>query len=319
MISFEPHFDRATLDRGKTYQRAGHVVSVVADNDGGLEARVHNGKGTTYRQSIQIKPATARKPDGEVLGLCSCPVSFNCKHVAAALLDYKAQARAPGRSLPALVPAAVQHWLRQVQDSPDSKPQDAESAPHERPDDYPETIKDRLLYVTDFTQGELRIDICKGRMNVQGTGLNKTIRRYDVIYQLRGAKALPGFFRPLDLDLLSRLARSRRLTGQPSYASYDLPDVLLAADQLDASLLAEICNTGCAMVATQRLIALLVAWSDVVHPLFLGWISLGDDGCESSLGLSPPDGICIAGARRVGGSPVSGLTHPGRQSANCHK
>ena len=92
MISFETHFDRATLDRGKTYQRAGHVVSVSPDKDGGLEARVHNGKGTTYRQSIQIKPATARKPDGEVLGLCSCPMAFNCKHVAAALLDYQAQA-----------------------------------------------------------------------------------------------------------------------------------------------------------------------------------------------------------------------------------
>ena len=114
MISFETHFDRATLDRGKTYQRVGHVVSVVADNDGGLEARVHNGKGTTYRQSIQIKPATARKPDGEILGLCSCPVSFNCKHVAAALLDCEAQARTPGRSQPVLVPADVEHWLRQA-------------------------------------------------------------------------------------------------------------------------------------------------------------------------------------------------------------
>ena len=167
------------------------------------------------------KPGTARKPNGEVLGLCSCPVSFNCKHVAAALLEYNARGRRPGRNITATatVPAAVHHWLRQLQDSPASETQDAAPAPDERPDDYPETIKDRLLYVTDFTQGELRIDICKGRMNVQGTGLNKTIRRYDVIYQLRGAKALPGFFRPLDLDLLSRLARSRRLTGQPSYAS----------------------------------------------------------------------------------------------------
>jgi hypothetical protein len=67
------------------------------------------------------------------------------------------------------------------------------------------------------------------------------------IYQLRGAKALPGFFRPMDLVLLSRLARSRRLTGQPSYASYDLPDVLRATDELDPSLLAEICHTGRAL------------------------------------------------------------------------
>jgi hypothetical protein len=79
--------------------------------------------------------------------------------------------------------------------------------PQERPEDYPETIKDRLLCVTDFTQDELRIDICKGRINAQATSLNKAIRRYFVIYQLRGAKALPGLFRPVDLVLLSRLAR----------------------------------------------------------------------------------------------------------------
>jgi len=295
VISFEKHFDSATLDRGIAYQRAGHVVSVAPDKDGGLEARVHNGKGTTYRQSIQIKPATVRKPDGEVLGLCSCPVSFNCKHVAAALMNCQARGLAPGRSLTATVPvpAAVHHWLRQVQDSPASRQQDAASAPHGRPDYYPETIKDRLLYITDFTQGELHIDICKGRINAQGTGLNKAIRRYDVIYQLRGAKALPGFFRPLDLDLLNRLARSRRLTGQPSYASYDLPDVLRAADQLDTSLLTEICDTGRALAEAAPEAQL--AWSDEIIPLNLGW-SLGDDG-GSRLGFVAIDGSALQVAR----------------------
>lgn len=295
MISLETHFDSATLDRGKAYQRAGHVVSVSPDKDGGLEARVHNGKGTTYRQSIQIKPGTARKPNGEVLGLCSCPVSFNCKHVAAALLEYNAQGRTPGRNITATatVPAAVHHWLRQLQDSPASVTQDAAPAPQERPEDYPETIKDRLLYVTDFTQGELRIDICKGRINTQGTGLNKAIRRYDVIYQLRGAKALPGFFRPVDLVLLSRLARSRRLTGQPSYASYDLPDVLRATDELDPSLLAEICHTG--RVLAEATPEAQLAWSDEIMPLDLGW-SLGDDG-GSRLAFVAPDGSALHVAR----------------------
>lgn len=110
MISFETHFDRATLDRGRTDQRAGHVVSVGPDEDGGLKARVHNGKGTTYRQSIQIKSGTARKPNGEVLGQCSSAVSFNCKHVVAALLEYNAQGRTPARNIAAM--ATVHHWLR---------------------------------------------------------------------------------------------------------------------------------------------------------------------------------------------------------------
>lgn len=95
--------------------------------------------------------------------------------------------------------------------------------------------------------------------------MNRAIRRYDVIYQLRSAKTLPGFFRPVDLDLISHLARSRRLAGQPSYASYDLPDALRAADQLDTSPLVEICSTGRALAEAARDAQLV--WSDEIIPL----------------------------------------------------
>lgn len=102
-----------------------------------------------------------------------------------------------------------------------------------------------------------------GPISAQGNVLNRAIRRYDVIDVLRSAKTLPGFFRPVNLDLLSRLARSRRLTGQPSYASYDLPDALRAADQLDTSPLAEICNTGRAL-AEAALDAQLVLSDEII-------------------------------------------------------
>ncbi|MGV8834126.1 MAG: hypothetical protein ACOH2N_19335, partial [Devosia sp.] len=64
MISFETHFDQKTLERGRDYQRAGHVVSVVSDKDGALEARVHNGKGKTYR--LRNVSTIVRQPDGEI-------------------------------------------------------------------------------------------------------------------------------------------------------------------------------------------------------------------------------------------------------------
>lgn len=293
MISFETHFDQKTLERGRTYQRAGHVVSVVSDKDGALEARVHNGKGKTYRLSIQLKPATARKPDGEVLGLCSCPVSFNCKHVVASLLDHVAKGATSGRSLPATVPAAVQHWLRRLQDSPVLPAQDMSPDVAERPADYPNSVKDRLLYVADFSQVELRIDIHKGRINAQGNGLNKVIRRYDVLYQLRGAKASPAFFRPVDIDLLGHLARSRRLTSQPSYGAYDLPDALRGSDELDTSLLRTICDTARALVDANPEAQL--AWSEEIVPLNLGW-SLGADG-GSRLAFVGSDGSALHVAR----------------------
>lgn len=57
-------------------------------------------------------------------------------------------------------------------------------------------------------------------MNAQGSGLNRAIRRYDVIYQLCGAQALGGFFRPVDLiffaaspaSAVSRAHQATRLT-----------------------------------------------------------------------------------------------------------
>ncbi|MGV8855894.1 MAG: SNF2-related protein [Devosia sp.] len=289
MISFETHFDQKTLERGRAYQRAGHVVSVVSDKDGTLEARVNNGKGQTYRLSIQLQPATARKPDGEVFGLCSCPVSFNCKHVVASVLDHFAKGATSGRSLPATVPAAVQFWLRRLQGRPVLPAQDVVSDGGERPADYPNSVKDRLLYVADISQVELRIDIHKGRINAQGSGLNKVIRRYDVLFQLRGAKAPPAFFRPIDIDLLGRLARSQRLTSQSGYGTSNIPDVLRSGDGPDTTLLRTLCDTRRALVEANPEAQL--AWSQEIVPLNLGW-SLGADG-GSRLAFVAPDGSAL--------------------------
>ena len=59
--------------------------------------------------------------------------------------------------------APVQGWLRRVRDSVPPTHQ-AEA----RPEGYPDNVKDRLLYVLTPHGAQVRIDICKGRINAAG-------------------------------------------------------------------------------------------------------------------------------------------------------
>ena len=43
-VSLSQHFDRATLERAEGYFRAGHVVTVAADQRGGVESEVRNAR-----------------------------------------------------------------------------------------------------------------------------------------------------------------------------------------------------------------------------------------------------------------------------------
>ncbi|MBV8398721.1 MAG: SWIM zinc finger family protein, partial [Acetobacteraceae bacterium] len=69
---------------GLVYQKHGHVRSMSISKDGRLlEAHVIGSAPAPYRLSIRLKE---RSGGGAVIaGTCSCPVGFNCKHVAAAL------------------------------------------------------------------------------------------------------------------------------------------------------------------------------------------------------------------------------------------
>ena len=78
--------------RGKDYYEKGQVVKLKIINEGTLFVQLHSSvKGsvqTPYNQNIRI----IWRPDykmAEIEGDCSCPVSYNCKHVAAACLMYQ--------------------------------------------------------------------------------------------------------------------------------------------------------------------------------------------------------------------------------------
>lgn len=100
-LHLSEQFDAATLERGRDYVRRGLVVSVETLPDGTLRGGVANERGRLYQQKI----ATLRD---RVDGICTCPVGYNCKHVAATLLFQEADKRhAPGLAAPLCqIPAA---------------------------------------------------------------------------------------------------------------------------------------------------------------------------------------------------------------------
>ncbi|MGX0902419.1 hypothetical protein ACSSV8_000983 [Roseovarius sp. MBR-79] len=201
-------------------------MSVEAMPDGALRARVSNGRGQSYQQRMTLD-------HGLVDGMCSCPVGYNCKHVAAALVTWDAEQGGPRRAASGLA-APVQGWLRRIKEST------APTLPEMPPEDYPDTVKERLLYVLMPQDPKVKIDIYKGRINAAGTALNRSIRRYDALRGLQGATPAK-FIRPLDLDLLAALAQARLWEA---HYSYGLPDLIRPKGKDVLTLIQRLCDTG---------------------------------------------------------------------------
>lgn len=273
-ISISTHFDRATLERAEAYVRAGYVLALESDGAGGLRSRVRNETGVVYQQSVSLEAPSARHPKGSVHGICTCPMHANCKHVAAALYALARRSEIDPNHASSVarptVPPAVQSWLSRAKAMPAAIAGPARIADLTRlSDEYPPTVRDRVLYMLDLSNASLRIDIYKGSIQAKGGGLNKTMRRYDVLFQLRGGKAPPAFFRAVDLDLLAQLARGRALCGQNAYG-YDLPEALQSGTPLGAALLRALCKTG-RFFAEDQEPASTLGWSDDVIAPALGW------------------------------------------------
>lgn len=222
-LRLREYFDVGTLQRGQDYAHRGLVATVELLPDGSIRGRVLNGRGESYQQRITLS-------NSFVDGICSCPVGHNCKHVVAVLMTSAER----DISSPQLA-APVRGWLTRVKQQPT-----ALVPPEARPEDYPDKVKERLLYVLIPNEPKVRIDIYKGRINAAGTGLNKAIRRYDALHALR-SNAVAKFIRPTDLELLSALAQTR--LWQTHY-SYSLPDAFRPMGQDVLALMRRLCDTG---------------------------------------------------------------------------
>ncbi len=75
------------FERGVEYQRSQHVRAVHVDHQGRMiNGMVQGRKAQPYHVVAYIKPRLQGAP--LIQGMCSCPMSSNCKHVAALLLQF---------------------------------------------------------------------------------------------------------------------------------------------------------------------------------------------------------------------------------------
>ena len=114
---------KSTFSRGQEYFKSGRVFSLDYDAiKGGVEliSRTLGSGGNIYNQTVFLDFHGGYI---EIDGQCDCPVSYNCKHVVAACLEYKGELESP--SLPAIAldkpeileQGKVSRWLQDLTES----------------------------------------------------------------------------------------------------------------------------------------------------------------------------------------------------------
>lgn len=78
-------FSSSTLERARKIRRSGKILQFESAPGGGsINAKVRGSNGEIYKTVVKL---SRRKNTLDVEGDCTCPVGFNCKHVAALMLE----------------------------------------------------------------------------------------------------------------------------------------------------------------------------------------------------------------------------------------
>ena len=230
----------AAFDRGQDYAHAQHVLALNRDGSA-INASVRGSGRNIYAQKISL---LIDGDEVDIAGRCSCPVGFNCKHVAAALIEFlrrnqagSATAVGPG-SVPVsapvpdgappaqtAIPYAVSAWLQQVESVAAvvrSKP-----TPEPGADARQETAY-RLIFVLAPAPraGHASLSVCKARLRVDGE-----IAAVDQLRDLQHALSHPpNYMRAEDEDLLRFFVAMQDGTGY--YDPYCEPKGAIGAQLL---------------------------------------------------------------------------------------
>ncbi|MCG6859943.1 MAG: DEAD/DEAH box helicase [Chromatiaceae bacterium] len=106
-------FPPSHLERGTRYFRNGNVLTADYNaSQGLLTGRVRGSGRRIYQCIVHLD----REKDGDlmVVGHCSCPVGYNCKHVAALLLSHRDPSVECPQPSPEL-PIEVRNWLNRAE------------------------------------------------------------------------------------------------------------------------------------------------------------------------------------------------------------
>ena len=171
------------FNRGMRYYRSRKVINMntLLANDSRIELKgdVVGSYQKSYSQSISIF-----KKSGEKIGLegfCSCPVSYNCKHVAAVVISYlKEQANSPqSRQQPNQLAPELSVWLSKVEQASQIRTSINETKTGNLILDLLQSIEQDsiLIYLIDeswrYSKYDLSVEIRAAKLHKRGGTLNK--------------------------------------------------------------------------------------------------------------------------------------------------
>ena len=209
---------------GGQYVTAGRVRQLTISDDGDvIEAEIKGTAPRPYRQHIALR----HLENGaiEMRGTCTCPMAFNCKHVAAAVIAARrTQRRVPVAEVPTARPSARLPVERAG--PPSAEPPlpyelgtwlDAMSvARHADSEDYPAEQRQRVIYVLGI------LDDARGVDRLTIGPISATLRKDN---EIRGGRPMmldrwftstkAPYLRPSDRVILTRLAHRTSTSFAP--------------------------------------------------------------------------------------------------------
>lgn len=216
------YFSRAAMEKAHAYQAQGRVSGVkVSDDLSHVSSQVRGSESQKYRVDIQLEFENDRLTDLD--GDCSCPMAFNCKHVAATLLealngkDSLELASVPGA--PAAKPAKVQApsvppvlgyeldtWIDNV----------GRAA---RSSDHAADESQRLLYCLHPSDGAMPyLAVSLRSVRLRKGGVYADNYSSPSPYEFKPERA-PKYFRDVDVDIVTEVhSRFRNYYAQGPYS-----------------------------------------------------------------------------------------------------
>ncbi len=192
--------DNNSFRRGKTYARQNRVKYFFLSKSGShfiIDGKVIGSK--LYHQTIRIYKTKTR---AKIMGECSCPVEFNCKHVVALLihgLEKQSDVLTQNHPVKSQLGKELNAWLNVISEA---------SKNTEEKNKYPDDILQRLVYVinpeiTSTSQTGVRVTPYSVRLLANGEFSKAKPKHFNINNFFFGQPA--RYLRPIDLEIISAL------------------------------------------------------------------------------------------------------------------
>ncbi len=215
MIELSDSLIRATVTAnayvaGLAYMRNGRVKAIgIEPTRGTIRATVQGSGGSKYKLAINV---AERGGNATVAGECSCPVGYNCKHVAAVLFAQKQLGSVPVAAPPVKTQPPAQRQPPQPQ-GPALPPELAAwlsglAGSEEESEAYPSAVAKRLFYMLGASVERgvplLDVELAVGDVRNDGT-INPRSTSPDA-FRLIQTDPPPKYLRPSDRAILRRMS-----------------------------------------------------------------------------------------------------------------